>query len=242
MQHYRQPRLEPDTLMTINDGLLPDYVRIERKAVKHLRLVVNRDATVRLVLPTRASLKSGLAFYNDRQAWVSSKREQLKQNHQSAADVSILGRLQLHGADYSVLFNAAKDAVNHLTREVSIRGPESESAQYRVWRNIAAEDLRQRLVDEAERLQVTVNKVSIRDQKSRWGSCSMRGNISLNWRVALMPVSVGNYIIAHEFSHLAHMNHSAAFWQEVERLCPAYKEAELWIKQQGSALMLVGRI
>lgn len=225
--------------MTINDGLLPDYVRIERKAVKHLRLVVNRDGTVRLVLPTRASMKSGLAFYNDRQAWVASKRRQLQQHQQSAAEVSVLGRVQLHGEEYQVVFGAAKDAVNHATREVFIRGEKSDTSQYRVWRNLAAQDLRQRLADEAERLAVAVNKVSIRDQKSRWGSCSMRGNISLNWRVALMPVWVGNYIIAHEFSHLAHMNHSAAFWQEVERLCPAYKEAEQWLKQQGSALMMV---
>lgn len=225
--------------MTINDGLLPDYVRIERKAVKHLRLVVNRDATVRLVLPTRASMKSALAFYHDRQAWVDSKRQQVQQHHQSAAQVGGLGRLQLHGEEYTVVFGAAKDAVSHASREVFIRGPESESSQYRVWRNIAAQDLRQRLVDEAERLQVTVNKVSIRDQKSRWGSCSMRGNISLNWRVALMPVSVGNYIIAHEFAHLRHMNHSAVFWQEVARLCPAYQEAERWLKQHGATLMMV---
>jgi predicted metal-dependent hydrolase len=124
---------------------------------------------------------------------------------------------------------------------ITVRAPRSAAARLRVWRNLAALDLRQRLESEAERLAVTVNKVSIRDQKTRWGSCSSKGNISLNWRVALMPLDVGNYIIAHEFAHLRHMNHSPRFWAEVERLCPNYRAAERWIKQQGSALMMVQR-
>lgn len=226
-------------MIAIGHGVLPDYVSVERKAVKHLRLVVNRDASVRLVLPTRASMKSALAFYNDRQSWIDKKRAQVLKQQASAQQIQRIGQVKLHGEDYTVCFNAQRDQVDHDSRQLYVRGSESMAAQTRVWRNVAAEDLRQRLQSEAERLQVTINKVSIRDQKSRWGSCSIRGNISLNWRVALMPLWVGDYIIAHEFGHLTHMNHSADFWREVERLYPAYQKAERWLKANGSALMLV---
>lgn len=227
--------------MGIGQGLLPDYVSIERKSVKHLRLVVNRDGTVRLVLPTRVSLKAGMVFYQERVGWVTAKRAQLQQQRSSARQLVSSGQVLFRGECYQLRFNAGRDEIDHERRELRVRAAESEAAQIRVWRNVAAEELRRRLQQEAERLNVSVNRVSIRDQKSRWGSCSSRGNISLNWRVALMPLAVGNYIIAHEFAHLRHMNHSAAFWQEVERLCPSYRQAEAWIKKNGGTLMLVQR-
>ena len=71
-------------MVEIGQGLIPDYVSIERKSVKHLRLVVNRDGTVRLVLPTRVSLKAGIAFYQERAGWVTAKRAQLQQQQTSA--------------------------------------------------------------------------------------------------------------------------------------------------------------
>lgn len=225
----------------IRHGALPDYVVVERKAVKHLRLVVNRDASVRLVLPKRASMKLAITFYQSRQSWIDSKRQQLLLQQQEAESFDDLDSVLFHGQSYGVIYSAAKDDIDHDKQTMQVRASRAAAARLRVWRNCAAADLRQRLESEAERLAVTANKVSIRDQKSRWGSCSSKGNISLNWRVALMPLDVGNYIIAHEFGHLRHMNHSAQFWAEVERLCPNYQTAERWIKQQGSALMMVQR-
>jgi predicted metal-dependent hydrolase len=71
----------------------------------------------------------------------------------------------------------------------------------------------------------------VRNQRSRWGSCSRRGTISLNWRLIQTPVSVRDYVILHELAHLKEMNHSKRFWREVARLCPDYKEAENWLKR-----------
>lgn len=220
---------------------LPDYVLVERKAVKHLRLVVNRDASVRLVLPKRASMREAVAFYKERQAWVSSKRELVQGQQREAAALDDLDTALFRGVSYHLIYDAGKDAIDHEAQQIQLSAPRSAAARLRVWRNMAAVELRQRLELEATRLNVMVNKVSIRDQRTRWGSCSSKGNISLNWRVALMPVDVGNYIMAHEFAHLKHMNHSAAFWREVERLCPEYRKAEQWIKQNGTALMMVQR-
>jgi len=80
---------------------------------------------------------------------------------------------------------------------------------------------------------MNVTRVSVRDQRSRWGSCTAAGAISLNWRLVLTPESVRDYIIYHELMHLREMNHSPRFWACVEEVFPRWQEAEAWIKRNG---------
>ena len=84
--------------------------------------------------------------------------------------------------------------------------------------------------------QLSIQRISIRNQRSRWGSCSRQGNISLNWRLIQFPPFVRDYIILHELAHLRQMNHSAKFWNEVARLCPRYPAAEKWLKANRALL------
>lgn len=86
---------------------------------------------------------------------------------------------------------------------------------------------------EAARHQVPVQRVSVRNQKSRWGSCSRRGTVSLNWRLLQTPPLVRDYVIAHELAHFRQMNHSARFWRVVEEFFPAWRDAEAWLKRHG---------
>ena len=79
---------------------------------------------------------------------------------------------------------------------------------------------------------------SVRNQRSRWGSCSARGTISLNWRLVQTPDSVRDYIIYHELAHLREMNHSDRFWARVAETCPGWREAERWLKRHGSLVGL----
>jgi predicted metal-dependent hydrolase len=83
-----------------------------------------------------------------------------------------------------------------------------------------------------------VKEVAVRNQRTRWGSCTTGGVISLNWRLIQTPAEVRDYIIYHELMHLREMNHSARFWARVEEVCPAWRDAERWIKQNGSLLGL----
>lgn len=85
----------------------------------------------------------------------------------------------------------------------------------------------------ADRMQVTYGKVTIRDQKTRWGSCSSRGNLNFNWRLLLMPEAVMDYVIVHELAHRKEMNHSAAFWHVVENYMPDYRERLQWLRENG---------
>ncbi|MDO4839447.1 MAG: DUF45 domain-containing protein [Desulfovibrionaceae bacterium] len=82
-------------------------------------------------------------------------------------------------------------------------------------------------------VRVRVNRVTVKAQRTRWGSCSVRGNLNFNCLLALSPDYVQRYIVVHELCHLLRMNHSALFWAEVARIMPDYKTAEDWIKAEG---------
>ncbi len=81
-------------------------------------------------------------------------------------------------------------------------------------------------------------KIMIRDQKTRWGSCSSSGTLSFNWRLILAPAHIRDYVIVHELCHFRNMNHSKAFWDDVESFYPDYKECRLWLKKHGDELKI----
>lgn len=99
-----------------------------------------------------------------------------------------------------------------------------------LWR-LAARELPTRVIELAALHGSSVRRIIIRNQRSRWGSCSRRGTISLNWRLIQTPPFVRDYLILHELMHLREMNHSARFWREVERVCPNFEDAERWLSQ-----------
>lgn len=103
-------------------------------------------------------------------------------------------------------------------------------------RRLAERELPLRVMEFAARHQLSVRRVTVRHQRSRWGSCSRRATISLNWRLIQTPPFVCDYIILHELMHLREMNHSARFWRQVETVCPDYRVAEQWLKQHSRLL------
>ncbi len=104
-------------------------------------------------------------------------------------------------------------------------------------KELAREPIRESLQKYAPLLGVTYGNVTLRCQKSRWGSCSSKGNLNFNCLLALAPRSVLEYVVVHELAHRKQMNHSAAFWQEVARAKPDYKKDLQWLKDNGGILM-----
>lgn len=90
----------------------------------------------------------------------------------------------------------------------------------------------------AEVLKVDYQAIHIKDQRSRWGSCSSKKNLNFNWRLIMAPEPVLEYVVIHELCHLRHMNHSADFWKLVESICPGYKQYKRWLKEHGENLYL----
>jgi predicted metal-dependent hydrolase len=106
----------------------------------------------------------------------------------------------------------------------------------------AKRDLRAAVDRHAAALGVTVNRLTLRDTTTRWGSCSSTGALNFSWRLIMAPSFVLDYLAAHEVSHLVHMNHSAAFWAVTQRLVPDMDRAESWLKAFGVDLMRFGAI
>ena len=101
----------------------------------------------------------------------------------------------------------------------------------------AKEDLPRRVERLALQVGVSVNRVTIRCQRTRWGSCSAKGNINLNCLLMICPEEVRDYVVVHELCHRREMNHSPRFWAEVERVMPDYRCHRRWLKEKGSSVM-----
>jgi len=102
----------------------------------------------------------------------------------------------------------------------------------------AARELVQMLAeDEAAELGVDIGRITIRDQRTRWGSCSSNGNLSFNWRLVLAPFEVLDYVVVHEVCHLREANHSRRFWRLVESRRPAWREQKAWLDEHGPELL-----
>jgi predicted metal-dependent hydrolase len=122
-----------------------------------------------------------------------------------------------------------------VAREVQRHGAVREAARLppgveAELRRHAARELPRRLRELARLHGFAAPAVSVRNQRTRWGSCSPSGRISLNWRLIQLPPDVCDYVLLHELTHLRHLNHSARFWRELARLCPDHAQARQWLR------------
>ena len=104
------------------------------------------------------------------------------------------------------------------------------------YRREAAAIFEEKAEEFAKRLHVSFEDIRIKDQKSRWGSCSSKRNMNFNWRLLMAPEPVCDYVIIHELCHLVHMNHSADFWNLVESICTDYRQYKKWLREKGKLL------
>lgn len=98
-------------------------------------------------------------------------------------------------------------------------------------RHLAERELPERTAELARQHGIKIHRVTVRAQKTRWGSCSAKGTVSLNWRLIQAPPEVQDYLIIHELMHRREMNHSARYWKLVAEACPTYRDAERWLKK-----------
>jgi predicted metal-dependent hydrolase len=121
-------------------------------------------------------------------------------------------------------------------QRASLRPPSISPPERRALRQRAEIELPARLLTRARALGLTVARVSVRNQRTRWGSCGPNGHITLNWRLLLMPEWVADYVMVHELMHLKRLDHSPAFWKLVAAAYPQYREARQWLRTHAEGL------
>jgi len=218
----------------------PVSIRVSRRA-RRIALRINAaERRVELVLPRGVSASQGLRFAAAKRGWIAARLAALPQRvpFSDGSVVPILG--VPHKIRHELGTDAAPVAISD--REIHVRCS-SEHVTRRVRDHLvgmARTELSRRAHLLAARIGREVTRVSIRDTRSRWGSCSGRGNISLSWRLIFAPELVVDYVVAHEVAHLAEMNHGPRFWRLVEDLAPASAAPRAWLKQHRSRLFAYG--
>ena len=195
------------------------------------------DGTVRVTIPRRGTISEAREFAARNVGWLEQQfRNQAAQPKLPAA-WHIGTEILFRGGPVRIELDA-NGSIRFGTEWVKVADASADlrPAIQKHLRQLAARELPARVMELAARHGVNVTRVTVRNQKSRWGSCSRRGTISLNWRLIQSPGSVRDYIILHELAHRLQMNHSEKFWQEVARLCPDYLQAERWVKQNAGML------
>lgn len=209
-------------------------VRNSRARRYVLRVTDQGDAIV--TLPRWGSVAQARAFAEEHLAWIAAER--LRRMAASAAQTWQPGtEIWLRGERVPV----ARDGAWVRAGDVAAKAGEGRGAAdalRRALRETARRELPPRLLTlaAAARLEARVTRVTVRDQRSRWGSCSTRGSIALNWRLLLMPPAVRDYVLWHELMHLRRTDHSPAFWKLVEEVCPDYRNARAWLLRHGKEL------
>ncbi len=203
-----------------------------------LRLTAEGGA--RVTIPRGGSVEEARSFARRHRSWL--ERQLRRRAEEIKRPREWLPGAPVHFRGDAVPLTLAEDhgrrEVRFADQQVRLRDGEADlrpAVERHLWQ-LAARELPPRVFELAAAHGLIVRRVSVRNQRSRWGSCSRRGTISLNWRIIQAPPSVRDYLILHELMHLRHMNHSPRFWRAVAEVCPDYLAAENWLKQH--ALLL----
>lgn len=212
---------------------------IIRRPVKHARLRVREDSTVQLVVPQSFDQALIHSLLQKKADWISRQQQFFRKRKQ--ADRSLLpGEILLSGDVFHC------KVVPRLGRSVRVdlHKKEIESGRdltqppelFRWYRSFARTVLTARARELSAAHRLPFNRLFIRSQRTKWGTCSTKSNISLNWRLVLAPKHVSDYVILHELIHTQVLNHSHRFWVSLRAICPYSDEAIAWLSSNSPPL------
>ena len=229
---------EPRAAARGSRSLTIDGCQLAVEVVRHRRarryvVRVAPDGSVRLTVPRGSSIAGGLAFAAGQAPWITRERALQLERSAPWADGSFVWwrgeRVLLRVSVRAAAFGAERVP---LTARPDVRAAVEDRM-----RSVAAAELPGRCHALATACGVRVARVSVRNQRSRWGACSSRGVITLNWRLVQMPPAISDYVIFHELMHVRHPNHSRRFWRAVDQVCDWWRDAERWLRNHGRELL-----
>ncbi|MBI4275081.1 MAG: M48 family metallopeptidase [Rhizobiales bacterium] len=241
---YRRPT-EPKAIPVVFEkAIYLVRIRRHRQACRYTLRIQAATRDVVLTMPPRGSLKEAKAFAQKHGGWIAARLHRLPK----AAPFAHGERVPLRGHSHRIVHRRGMRGTVWIEigddgeRSICVAGdaPHVDRRVADFLKREAKSDLEMASRKFAEMLSVKVKHVSVRDQSSRWGSCSTTGVLSYSWRLILAPTFVLDYLAAHEVAHLVEMNHSRKFWRTVDRLCPNARRAKAWLDIHGTDLHRYG--
>ena len=205
----------------------------KNKRAKNLRLSINKQGLPVLTIPFLCPKWYALRWAEKQTGWIQKHTFQ-PQTFGPNQTISLCGQ------PYVLKHNPHQKG-NTITKSEIIIGGDLAFFNRRIKDLIKKEFLhfiKTQVYEDAQKLGVQYKRITLRDTSSRWGSCSSSGNLSFCWRIAMAPDFVIRYLIAHETSHLIHMNHGPTFWQTVATLTPDAQRAKSWLKHHAKELQM----
>ena len=241
---YRRPS-EPQAIEIVFDrSIYLVRVRRHRQARRYTLRIQAATREVILTIPPRGTLKEARDFAQKHGGWIAARLGRLPRAAPFARGVVVPLRGVAHRIAHRPGLRGTvwteTDAAGEPQLCVTGDAPHIDRRIGDFLRREAKRDLEIASVKFAALLGVPIRRVAVRDQSSRWGSCSTTGVLSFSWRLILAPGHVLEYLAAHEVAHLVEMNHSARFWRVVQRLCPDHERAKVWLDVHGADLHRYG--
>jgi predicted metal-dependent hydrolase len=243
MKLFARPKIPEAVFVRAFGQPIRVAVRVSARARSYRLAIPHRGDPV-LTLPAHARWPEAEAFLDRQTAWLAARIKRAAPAipfvdgatvpvrglaHRIVATGRVRGRVEVGCDDAGVPVLFVPGLPEHLGRRLTD------------WlRAEALADLEARVAIHTQTLGVRAASIRLRAQATRWGSCSSQGRLNFNWRLILAPPHVLDYVAAHEVAHLLEMNHSPAFWRNVERALPGMAAGRAWLKAHGSELMAIG--
>lgn len=228
-------------LLALDEGIeVQISIRRSKRARRILLHVGSYDGKIEIVLPPGCSQREGIGFALTQKAWVARQLSRI------GAPVPFADgtRFPLLGETIAIRLSDAGSALPTLSDGDLVVGGREDTLAGRVRRWVRAralDEIEPRARTMASQIGRAAQRVAVRDTRSRWGSCSRAGNLNFSWRLVMAPEHVLDYVVAHEVSHLAEMNHGNRFWSVVADICPEHETARRWLRRNGAELHRYGR-
>lgn len=221
--------------MQVTIGQPPIEITLRRmaRARRFSLRVAAADGRVTLSLPLRARAADAMAFAQTQEGWIRAALAKMPQG----VAVALGGQITVEGAVLTITTGQGRSLRIEGDQMIVPGDPERVAAKVAAFLKVRARDRLAAASDfYAAQIGRQVAQISLRDTRSRWGSCTHQGALMYNWRLIMAPPAVLDYVAAHEVAHLVEMNHSEAFWAVVARLYPDWKAQRAWLKRSGAEL------
>ena len=238
----KTPAAPERRVIEVNGRPLPLTIRRDFRATRLTLRIEPGGRALRMTVPNGVAERDIRDFLDRHHGWLMTKLAKFRTTNELADGGYVMVRGVSHRIEATGRLRGLTEALLVEGEAVLRVGGMEESIPRRICDFLKKEarlDLERLVAIHAGRIGRRAKSLTLRDTRSRWGSCSADGALSFSWRIAMAPPGVIDYLAAHEVAHLREMNHGPAFWALCGTLCPGMEEAKRWLKRNGSLLHAV---